>query len=80
MAKRPRSDQAGPRVDPGTPHRFQVIDDSGLALFSAGTAGRGMPLQPIASIVMTDNYIRKSKCGVPGCGKLIDDPIHTAAD
>jgi hypothetical protein len=34
----------------------------------------------VGSIALTNNYMRKSNCGVPGCGKPLDDPIHEQAD
>jgi hypothetical protein len=34
----------------------------------------------VASVAVTDNYIRKSRCGLAGCGKERPDPIHAAPE
>ena len=59
--------------DPETPHAFRQIDDAGLAVAAGGTQWEQ---QSLAQVVTTDNYIRKSRCGVPGCGRERHDPIH----
>lgn len=64
--------------DPRSPHEFRPIEDFGIAAAAASgssTVGRGQ----IGGIVMTDNFIRKSGCGMPGCGKPRHDPIHQPA-
>ncbi len=62
-----------PDPDPGTPHHFRQIDDPGMGAMASAQWGRG---QTIAGIAVTDNFIRKSRCGVPGCGRERSDPIH----
>lgn len=68
-----RSSGRGGDPDPGTPHEFRQIDDAGMGAMASAQWGRG---QSIAGIAMTDNFIRKSRCGVPGCGRERSDPIH----
>ncbi len=65
-------------AEPGKPHAFVQINDPGLGAMSAGAGGRGG--WGISSIAVTDNYIRKSHCGLAGCGKDRDDPIHAAPE
>jgi hypothetical protein len=65
-------------VNPSEPHEFQRIRDVGLAtglarLYQPGGGG-------ISDIAMTNNYLRKSRCGVPGCGKDRYDPIHAPGE
>jgi hypothetical protein len=69
-----------PRVDPGQAHEFRPIDDPGIAAFAASGGhdlGYGSGIEAIAT---TDNFIRKSRCGVQGCGRERYDPIHAAAE
>jgi hypothetical protein len=66
-----------PRVDPGQPHVFRLIDDPGIAAFAIG-GGPNSRTWSIGAVAMTDNYIRKSRCGVQGCGRERYDPIHEA--
>jgi hypothetical protein len=62
--------------DPGKPHQFRRIDDPGLGALAAG-GGQGTPgASPFTMVMATDNYIRKARCGVPGCGRERSDPIH----
>jgi hypothetical protein len=64
-------------VDPGTPHQFRQIDDDGMAALAAGGAyGSAGEFGGLTQLAATDNYIRKSRCGVPGCGRERGDPIH----
>ena len=78
MVRLPGFGRQQPRVEPTQPHRFRDIDP-GLAMMASGGMGaRGMtgPTQ----LLVTDNFVRMSNCGVPGCGKPRHDPIHEAAD
>jgi hypothetical protein len=70
-----KRDPALPRgdPDPGTPHEFKQIDDPGMGAMAASGSQRGTS---IAQVAVTDNFVRKSRCGVPGCGKERSDPIH----
>ena len=63
-------------VNPSAPHRFQSIDDAGYGaavVRSAGGRG-GQPLGMNASLAGT--FIQHQRCGVQGCGRDRDDPIH----
>jgi hypothetical protein len=68
--------QAEPKpVDPAGPHPFRQIDDPGIvAMASGGVIGTGYG--SASTIAVADNVIRKSRCGVPGCGRERYDPIH----
>lgn len=67
-----------PDPDPGTPHAFRPIDDVGIAMVASGGAGSAPApgYGGLTQLVTTDNYLRKSRCGVPGCGRERYDPIH----
>lgn len=66
------------RIEPNQPHRFEEINDAGLAAAASGAlALRGT--DNLTQVVVADNYMRKSDCGVPGCGKPRHHPIHEAA-
>jgi hypothetical protein len=66
----------GPNPDPGTPHVFHAIDDPGLGAVAAGGAQWDQGYGLMTQVATTDNYMRKSRCGVPGCGRERTDPIH----
>jgi hypothetical protein len=70
----------GPDPDPGTPHAFRPIDDAGLGFLAAGGVQPDRGSGQFTMVAMTDNYIRKSRCGVPGCGRERSDPIHQVQD
>ena len=65
-------------ADPGRPHAFVVINDPGLGAMAAGSSARfgGVP----TAVVVTDNYVRKSHCGLAGCGRDRSDEIHAAPE
>ncbi len=76
----PRLCREQPLVEPNQPHRFRQIHDSGLAAM----AGRG-PLtdrgySAPTQLLVTNNYLRASRCGVPGCGRPREQAIHELAD
>lgn len=62
--------------DPGTPHRFKQIDDPGMAAFASGGGQVTQGFGSVIQVATTDNFIRKARCGVPGCGRDRSDPIH----
>jgi hypothetical protein len=66
-------------IEPGKPHRFQQIDDAGMAAIAGGVGNRGSVQSAVGPVALADNYIRKSNCGVPGCAKPRQDPIHEIA-
>lgn len=78
MVRLPHLHGEPPRVEPHQPHEFREINDAGLGTGLGGMTGRGAT--NLNMIAMTDNYLRKSVCGVPGCGKDRGDPIHEAAE
>jgi hypothetical protein len=49
-----------------------------LVAFAAG--GGGTTRWNPAAVIVTDNFIRKSRCGVPGCGRERHDLIHAAPE
>jgi hypothetical protein len=64
--------------EPGKPHAFVVINDPGMGAMAASTnmlVGGSAP-----GVVMADNAIRKSRCGLAGCGRAREDEIHAAAE
>ena len=75
-----RSHKPEVHADPGRPHEFVRIDDPGIGALAAGGGTRGSGMAGITSIAVTDNYIRKSRCGLPGCGREQGDEIHAAAE
>jgi hypothetical protein len=74
--RRPFRKRQQPDPDPSRPHAFRQIDDPGMVAFAAG--GGGTTRWNPAAVIVTDNFIRKSRCGVPGCGRDRHDPIHEA--
>jgi hypothetical protein len=73
--------RAADSYHPETPHPFMPIRDAGLGAFAisgSGVSPRGTT--PLSAIVTTDNFLRKSGCAVPGCGKSPDDAIHAPRD
>lgn len=79
MVRLPRFRREQPRVEADTPHHFREISDPRLAAMGGLGAGGAQGAQTLSSVVLTDNYLRKSNCGVPGCGKPRHHPIHEAA-
>lgn len=67
-------------AEPGKPHAFVVINDPGLGAMAAGGVGRMSGGGVNVGVVVTDNYIRKSRCGLAGCGRERSDEIHAAAE
>ncbi len=65
-------------ADPGKPHAFVQINDPGLGAMAATTSTRvgGIP----TAVVVADNHIRKSLCGLAGCGRERHDEIHAAPE
>ena len=72
---RPIGYWTGAGVDPKQPHEFQPIDDPGLAASASG-GPTGMGYGADYQAVMTGNFIRRMRCGVPGCDRDRSDPIH----
>ena len=52
------------------------MNDSGMAAAAAGgsasTAGAALGMDA----TVTGNFVREQRCGVPGCHRTPDDPIH----
>ena len=45
-------------------------------LAAGGAFAGGGEFGGLTQVVTTDNFIRKSRCGVPGCGRDRTDQIH----
>jgi hypothetical protein len=70
-----------PHAEPGEPHAFVEIDDPGIAAMASGGGGQAMGgFGGAASVAVADNLIRKSRCGLAGCGRERPDPIHAAPE
>jgi hypothetical protein len=63
-------------INPNAPHTFQSNDDAGMGA-AAVRSGGGRGGQALGlNVALTGNYTRALRCGVPGCGRDRDDPIH----
>ncbi len=72
---------AKPHAEPGQPHAFVEVNDPGIAALASGGGGRSTGgFGGVTSVAVTDNYIRKSRCGLAGCGRDRPDPIHAAPE
>jgi hypothetical protein len=70
-----------PHAEPGEPHAFVEVNDPGIAAMASGGGGRSTGgFGGVTSVAVTDNYLRKSRCGLPGCGRERPDPIHAAPE
>jgi hypothetical protein len=64
--------------DPGSPHLFRSMNDPGIGAAvsgvgaSGGEGGQALGL----NAMITGNFVREQRCGVPGCGRNRDDAIH----
>jgi hypothetical protein len=68
-------------AEPGKTHLFVEIDDPGIAAMASGGGGQTMGgFGGVTSVATTDNYLRKSRCGLAGCGKERPDLIHAAPE
>jgi hypothetical protein len=71
-----RRDGSKAAVDPGSPHRFRQLNDPGIGAAISGSSvsqtGAGVAL----NVAATGNFVREQRCGVPGCNRTPDDPIH----
>lgn len=75
----PRPKPPSPPVDPGRPHIFVPIDDAGMSA-AAAASGASRSGSSLMATVVTANYVRQSRCGVPGCGRERHDPMHAAPE
>jgi hypothetical protein len=75
-----RHHQPEVHAEPGKPHAFVVINDPGLGAMAVGGAGRLGGGGVNTGVAVTDNYIRKSRCGLAGCGRSREDEIHAASE
>ena len=69
----------GAPVEPGRPHAFVEINDPGIGAMAAATS-RQSAMGVNAGVIVTDNYVRKSRCGVPGCGRDRHDEMHAVPE
>ena len=73
--------EAESHAEPGRPHAFVEVNDPGIAAMASGGGGRSTGgFGGVTSVAVTDNYIRKSRCGLAGCGRERPDPIHAAPE
>jgi hypothetical protein len=63
-------------IDPRQPHRFRDVD-GGLAAVMSGSAFESNQANLIGG---TTAFLRSTRCGVPGCEKPRQDPIHAARE
>ncbi|HEX9550270.1 MAG TPA: hypothetical protein VF971_04170 [Candidatus Limnocylindrales bacterium] len=70
-----RPNDAPRAIDPGRPHWFSQTFDPGISAIASG-GGSGLGYGTIGSVSVTDNYIRKRRCSIPGCGRDEHDPVH----
>jgi hypothetical protein len=52
------------------------MNDRGMSAAAAGAGGTVSGQANIMDAVVTGNFVREQRCGVPGCGRDRDDPIH----
>ena len=64
------------RIDPRKPHAFRDFD-RGLTAAMGGGAFESNQANIIGG---TTAFLRSTRCGVPGCEKPRQDPIHGARD
>jgi hypothetical protein len=63
-------------VDPRKPHAFRD-SDSGLTAVMGGSAFESNQANIIGG---TTAFLRSTRCGIPGCQKPRQDPIHGARE
>ncbi len=76
MAHLRRSGNSG--KDAEQSHPFRETNDPGIAAFASGGSQYGG--SQVNMLATTANYLRSTRCAVPGCGKERHDPIHRPAD
>lgn len=62
--------------DPGSPHLFKSMNDPGMGAAAAGSGGAISGQGLAMDAVVTGNLMREQRCGVPGCNRTPDDPMH----
>ena len=62
-------------TDPGRPHAFVETSDSGIGAMAAGSGMSGRSGGE-TQLAVTAAVLRATRCGLPGCGKAREDPIH----
>jgi hypothetical protein len=67
-------------VEPGQPHEFVELTEPGTASVASGWSGGRSVLGGISPITIADNYMRKSNCALPGCGRDRFDKLHTVEE
>jgi hypothetical protein len=68
--------RGGAAPDPGSPHAFRPMNDPGMGAAAAGSGGTISGQALAMDAVVTGNLVREQRCGVPGCNRMPDDPIH----
>ena len=64
-------------VNPCQTHTFVEVNDAGIGAMASGAYGGRSGVNVVA---VTDNFIRKARCGVQGCGRERHDEIHSAPE
>jgi len=63
-------------TDPGGPHAFVETNDPGVGAVSSGAGPFAQGGTQLAQLAMTTAMLRATRCGLPGCGKPREDPVH----
>ena len=64
--------------DPRRANPYQETNDAGLGAFASG--GSSYSGSQVNMLAVTTGHLRATRCGVPGCGKPRQDPIHAPSD
>lgn len=73
-----RASAKGGNPDPKQHHAFKETNDPGVGAFASG--GSTTSGSQVDMLGTTSNFLRATRCAVPGCGKPREDPIHAPAD
>jgi hypothetical protein len=65
------------RADPRGPHRYWDTDDGLAAVMSGSAFESGQAANVLGG---TAAFLRSTRCGIPGCGRPRQDPIHSIGD
>lgn len=68
--------RSGSESDAGAEHAFRPMNDPGMGAAASNAGGTESGAALAMGAVVTGNFVRDLRCGVPGCGRDRDDPIH----